>query len=116
MEGAFSILVMLRGAAVRGWPWRADRRAPGGKGPGPPQARPRRRWRELSVPNVAGRVAFPPLQNPSATGRWRAAGSLDSHLGGARTLILPGRIGPATRESAWKKSASESSHDGPAFH
>ncbi len=25
---------------------------------------------------------------------------LDSHLGGARTLILPGRIGPATRESA----------------
>ena len=44
-----------------------------------------------------------------------AAGSLDSHLGGARTLILPGRIGPATRESAWKKSASESSPDGPAF-
>jgi hypothetical protein len=37
---------------------------------------------------------------PSATGRWLAAGSLDSHLGGARTLILPGRIGPATRESA----------------
>jgi integrase family protein with SAM-like domain len=36
----------------------------------------------------------------SATGRWLAAGSLDSHLGGARTLILPGRIGPATRESA----------------
>ena len=29
-----------------------------------------------------------------------AAGRLDSHLGGARTLILPGRIGPATRESA----------------
>jgi len=40
---------------------------------------------------------------------------LDSHLGGARTLTLPGRIGPATRESAWKKSASESSHGGPAF-
>ena len=34
------------------------------------------------------------------TGRWLAADSLDSHLGGARTLILPGRIGPATRESA----------------
>jgi pimeloyl-ACP methyl ester carboxylesterase len=44
-----------------------------------------------------------------------AAGRLDSHLGGARTLILPGRIGPATRESAWQKSASGSSHDGPAF-
>jgi Helix-turn-helix domain of transposase family ISL3 len=42
------------------------------------------------------------------------AGGLDSHLGGARTLILPGRIGPAARESAWKKSASESSHEGPA--
>jgi len=28
------------------------------------------------------------------------ADGLDSHLGGARTLILPGRIGPATRESA----------------
>jgi hypothetical protein len=26
--------------------------------------------------------------------------SLDSHLGGACTLSLPGRIGPATRESA----------------
>jgi hypothetical protein len=35
-----------------------------------------------------------------AAGRWLAAGRLDSHLGGARTLILPGRIGPATRESA----------------
>src|SRR5689334_9670380 len=34
------------------------------------------------------------------SGRGLAAGSLDSHLGGARTLILPGRIGPATRESA----------------
>jgi hypothetical protein len=30
IQGAFSILVMLRGAAVRGWPWRADRRAGGG--------------------------------------------------------------------------------------
>jgi uncharacterized membrane protein YbhN (UPF0104 family)/pimeloyl-ACP methyl ester carboxylesterase len=29
-----------------------------------------------------------------------AAPILDSHLGAARTLILPGRIGPATRESA----------------
>jgi hypothetical protein len=29
-----------------------------------------------------------------------AADSLDSHLGGARTLTLPGRIGPVTRESA----------------
>ena len=45
-----------------------------------------------SVPAVAG--------PPSAAGRWLAAGSLDSHLGGARTLILPGRTGPATRESA----------------
>ena len=36
----------------------------------------------------------------SAAGRWLAAGSVDSHLGVARTLILPGRIGPATRESA----------------
>jgi hypothetical protein len=26
--------------------------------------------------------------------------TLDSHLGADRTLILPGRIGPATRESA----------------
>jgi hypothetical protein len=39
------------------------------------------------------------LNSPS-TGRWLAADSLDSHLGGARTLILPGRTGPATRESA----------------
>jgi hypothetical protein len=37
---------------------------------------------------------------PSATGTWLAADSLDSHLGGARTLILPDRTGPATRESA----------------
>lgn len=43
------------------------------------------------------------------------ADSLDSHPGGARTLTLPGRIGPVTRESAWKKSASESSLDGRAF-
>ena len=50
---------------------------------------------------VAGRVAFRPLRNPRPLpgDGWRA-GSLDSHLGGARTLILPGRIGPATRESA----------------
>jgi hypothetical protein len=45
-----------------------------------------------------------------------AADSLDSHLGGARTLISPGRVGPATRELAWKRSASASSHGGPAFH
>jgi hypothetical protein len=40
------------------------------------------------------------LELPFARPRVVAAGSLDSHLGGARTLILPGRIGLATRESA----------------
>jgi hypothetical protein len=75
--------------------------APGGEGPGPPEARPRRRWRELSVPEGRWARSVPAVaEPPSATGRWLAAGSLDSHLGGARTLILPGRIGPATRESA----------------
>ena len=73
--------------------------------------------RELSVPERRWARSVPAVaEPPSASGRWLAAGSLDSHLGGARTLTLPGRIGPATRESAWKKSASESSHDGPAFH
>ena len=72
--------------------------------------------RELSVPEGRWARSVPAVvEPPSATGRWLAAGSLDSHLGGTRTLTLPGRIGPATRESAWKKSASESSHDGPAF-
>jgi len=66
-----------------------------------------RRWAG-SVRAIAGLL--------SATGRWLAAGRLDSHLGGARTLILPGRNGPAARESAWKKSASESSLGGPACH
>jgi RNA-directed DNA polymerase len=44
---------------------------------------------------------FMPLRNPLPLpgDSWRP-GSLDSHLGGARTLILPGRMGPATRESA----------------
>ena len=56
---------------------------------------------------------------PNSPFRYRemaGGGSLDSHLGGTHTLILPGRIGPATREPAWKRSASASSHDGPAFH
>ena len=48
--------------------------------------------------------------------RWLSADSFDSHLGGDRTLILPGRTGPATREEAWQRSASESSHGGPACH
>jgi hypothetical protein len=65
------------------------------------------RNRARSVPVVAE-----PL---SAAGRWLAADRLDSHLGGACTLISPGRTGPATRESAWKKLASASSHGGPAF-
>src|ERR1035441_8080429 len=96
---------MLRGTAVRGWPWRADRRARGVEGPGPPQARPRHRRRELSVPDRRWAGSFPAVaEPPSATGRWLAAGSLDSHLGGARTLILPGRIGPAMRGAAGKKT------------
>jgi hypothetical protein len=45
-----------------------------------------------SYPGLGARRGVP--------GRRLAAGRLDSHLGGARTLILPGRIGPATRESA----------------
>jgi hypothetical protein len=61
---------------------------------------PRRRA-ELSVPEGRWARSVPAVaEPPSATGRWLAAGSLDSHLGGARTLILPGRTGPATRESA----------------
>jgi hypothetical protein len=57
--------------------------------------------RELSVPERRWARSVPAVAEPPfATGRWLAAGSLDSHLGGARTLILPGRIGPATRESA----------------
>jgi hypothetical protein len=57
--------------------------------------------RELSVPEGRwARSVLAVAEHPSATGGWLAAGSLDSHLGGARTLILPGRIGPATRESA----------------
>ena len=56
---------------------------------------------QAAGPPDPGRVAFPPVaEPPSAAGRWLAAGGLDSHLGGGRTLILPGRTGPATRESA----------------
>ena len=56
---------------------------------------------ELSVPERRRVRSVPAVaEASSATGRWLAAGRLDSHLGGARTLILPGRIGPATRESA----------------
>src|ERR1039458_7120304 len=100
---------MLRGTAVRGWPWRADRRARGRKVPAHPKLGLATAERELSVPERRWARSVPAVaEPPSATGRWLAAGSLDSHLGGARTLILPGRIGPAMREAAWKKSASES--------
>ena len=39
-------------------------------------------------------------RTPIRCRRWLAADRLDSHLRGDRTLTLPGRIGPATRESA----------------
>src|SRR5262249_30617566 len=108
---------MLRVAAVRGWPWRADRRARGRVVPTHPKHGLDTAERELSVPERRWARGVPAVaEPPSATGRWLAAGGLDSHLGGARTLTLPGRIGPATRESSLKKSASESSHDGPACH
>jgi hypothetical protein len=91
--------------------------APGGwKVPADPKLGLATAERELSVPERRWARSVPAVaEPPSATGRWLGAGNLDSHLGGARTLILPGRIGPATRESAWKKSASGSSHDGRAF-
>ena len=40
------------------------------------------------------------LNSPVRYREMAGGGSLDSHLGGASTLILPGRTGPATRESA----------------
>jgi hypothetical protein len=40
------------------------------------------------------------FRTPVPAERGLAADRLDSHLGGARTLILPDRPGPATRESA----------------
>jgi hypothetical protein len=98
---SLSILVMLRVAAVRGWPWRAGRRARGRKVPARPELGLAAAERELSVPERRWARGVPAVaEPPSATGTWLAAGSLDSHLGGARTLTLPGRIGPATRESA----------------
>jgi hypothetical protein len=78
-----------------------DRRARGWKVPAHPKLDVATAERELSVPEGRWARSVPAVAGPpSATGRWLAAGSLDSHLGGARTLILPGRIGPATRESA----------------
>ena len=76
--------------------------APGGwKVPAHPKLDLATAERELSVPERRWARSVPAVaESLSATGRWLAADSLDSHLGGARTLILPGRIGPATRESA----------------
>jgi hypothetical protein len=76
--------------------------APGGwKVPAHPKLDLATAERELSVPERRWARSVPAVAEPSsAAGRWLAAGRLDSHLGGARTLILPGRIGPATRESA----------------
>jgi len=76
--------------------------APGGwKVPAYPKLGLATAERELGVPEGRWARGVPAVaEPPSATGRWLAAGSLDSHLGGARTLILPGRIGPAARESA----------------
>jgi hypothetical protein len=68
-------------------------------GPQPPQQR--RKGHQTLIghrPSLARRPASGVRQD--STGRWLAVGSLDSHLGGACTLILPGRRGPATRESA----------------
>jgi hypothetical protein len=54
----------------------------GWKGPGLPEARPCHRWRELSVPERRWARSVPAVaEPPSATGRWLAAGRLDSHLG-----------------------------------
>jgi hypothetical protein len=103
-----------RKTAVRGWPGRAGQQ-PRVAGPGPPESGLAPAERELSVPGPRWARTVPAVARPpSVTGRWQAADSLDSHLGGGRTLILPGRIRPATRESAWQKSASGSSHGGPA--
>ena len=93
--------VMLRVAAVCGWPLASCPTRPGAEGPGPHEAGLAAAERELSVPERRWARSVPAVaEPPSATGRWLAAGRLDSHLRGARTLILPGRIGPATRESA----------------
>ena len=75
--------------------------APGVEGPTHPKPGLATAERELSVLKRRWARSVPAVaEPPSATGGWLAADGLDSHLGGARTLILPGRIGPATRESA----------------
>jgi hypothetical protein len=76
--------------------------APGGwKVPARPEPGLAAAERELSVAERRWARRVPAVaEPPSPAGGWLAAGGLDSHLGGARTLILPGRIGPATRESA----------------
>jgi hypothetical protein len=75
---------------------------------GPGHELERRRGEEREPLRVVGvPVQAVPVKEPG--------GRLDSHLGGTCTLTLPGRIGPATRESAWKKSASGSLPDGRAF-
>ena len=77
------------------------RRARGRKVPAHPKAGLAPAERALSVQERRWARSVPAVaEPPSATGRWLAAGSLDSHLGETRTLILPGRIGPATREPA----------------
>ena len=67
---------------------------------GGPTWRPAGSARRAAQPPRAGRLGRPADggQAPLTAGPLNQA--LDSHLGGARTLILPGRIGPATRESA----------------
>jgi hypothetical protein len=77
------------------------RRARGRKVPAHPKAGLAPAERALSVEERRWARSVPAVaEPPSATGSWLAGAGLDSHLGGARTLILPGRIGPATRESA----------------
>src|SRR5215475_9634168 len=65
---------MLRVAAVRGWPWRADRRARGRKVPAHPKPGLATAERELSVPERRWARSVPAgAEPPSATGRWLAA-------------------------------------------
>src|SRR5258707_9432941 len=93
---------MLRGTAVRGWPWLADRRAGGWKVPAHPKLDLATDERELSVPEGRWARSVPAVaEPPSATGRWLAATALTLTLGEPAHSLC--RAGPARRRGSQRE-------------
>ena len=95
----------------------SDRRARGRKVPAHPKPGLAAAERELSVPGRRWSRSVPAVAEPLPLleDGWRPA-ALTLTLGEPAHSSCRGRIGPATRESAWQRSASESSRGGPACH